>query len=121
MKAILLSLPLVGLLLATTPGADGQGKPQAGTAAGWVKYPKNPVLGGPLGTCFDVAVLREGGTYRLYFSWRPKRSIALVESKDGVAWGKPSIVLGPNKESGWEDDVNRPVVLKQGGRYVMWY
>jgi predicted GH43/DUF377 family glycosyl hydrolase len=79
------------------------------------------VLGGPLGTCFDVAVLREEGTYRLYFSWRPKRSIALVESKDGIAWGKPSIVLGPNQASGWEDEVNRPVVLKHGGRYQMWY
>src|SRR5262245_60165452 len=108
MKTILFSLLLVGLLLLHSPGADGQGKPQARTAAGWVTSPKSPVLGGPLGTCFDVAVLREGGTYRLYFSWRPKRSIALVESTDGVTWGKPSVVLGPNQASGWEDDVNRP-------------
>jgi hypothetical protein len=24
------------------------------TNAGWIKYDKNPVLGGDLGTCFDV-------------------------------------------------------------------
>jgi len=29
------------------------------TSAGWFKYENNPVLGGDLGTCFDVALLRE--------------------------------------------------------------
>ena len=86
-----------------------------------MKYDKNPVLGGSLGTCFDMSVLREGDKYRMWFSWRPKQSIALVESKDGLAWGEPAIVLGPNKASGWEDDVNRPVVVKEGGKYRMWY
>jgi len=89
--------------------------------AGWVKHPKNPVLGGDLGTCFDVSVLREGGIYRMWFSWRPKKSIALVESKDGVQWSKPVIVLGPNAKTDWEHDLNRPVVLKNRDRYQMWY
>jgi predicted GH43/DUF377 family glycosyl hydrolase len=57
----------------------------------------------------------------MWFSWRPKRSVALVESQDGFTWGEPSIVLGPNKASGWEDDINRPVVIKQDGKYRMWY
>jgi predicted GH43/DUF377 family glycosyl hydrolase len=100
-------------------------KPQAdsppGTTAGWSKYPNNPVLGANLGTCFDVSVLKENGTYRMWFSWRPKKSIALVESKDGVQWGKPLIVLGPNKETDWENDLNRPGVIKNGERYEMWY
>ncbi len=30
------------------------------TTAGWMKWPGNPVLGGALGTCFDIAVLRDG-------------------------------------------------------------
>ena len=59
--------------------------------------------------------------YRMWFSWRPKASIALVESKDGVAWGKPVIVLGPNRETDWESDVNRPVVIRTGDQYQMWY
>src|SRR6266478_1468000 len=29
------------------------------TAGGWRKYEANPVLGGSLGNCFDVALLRE--------------------------------------------------------------
>ena len=89
--------------------------------AGWTKYPNNPVLGGAYGTCFDVSVLKDAATYRMWFSWRPKASIALVESKDGFSWSTPEIVLGPDKSTGWENDVNRPVVLKKGDTYHMWY
>jgi predicted GH43/DUF377 family glycosyl hydrolase len=93
----------------------------ASTASGWVKHPQNPVLGGALGTCFDICVLKEGDTYRMWFSWRPRQSIALTESKDGIHWSKPVIVLGPNRASGWEDDVNRPVVLQRPDGYHLWY
>ena len=89
--------------------------------AGWRKYDKNPVLGGKLGTCFDVAVLNEEGTYSMYFSWRPKKSIALVDSLDGIHWSEPRIVLGPNPKSGWEGRINRPVVVKHKDGYHMWY
>ena len=91
------------------------------TTGGWVKYSGNPVLGGDYGTCFNVSVLKEGEVYRMWFSWRPRASIGLVESKDGFHWSKPVIVLGPNKASGWEDDINRPVVIKRNGIYHMWY
>jgi len=87
----------------------------------WQKSAANPVLGGELGTCFDVSVLKEGGLFRMWFSWRPKHSIALVESHDGVHWGSPTIVLSPNAESGWEDDVNRPSVIHTPDGYHMWY
>jgi beta-1,2-mannobiose phosphorylase / 1,2-beta-oligomannan phosphorylase len=91
------------------------------SAAGWHKYNGNPVLGGDLGTCFDICVLKNGEKYVMWFSWRPKKSIALVKSKDGVHWGKPVIVLGPNPKSGWEEDINRPVVLERPDGYHMWY
>jgi predicted GH43/DUF377 family glycosyl hydrolase len=96
-------------------------KPAAETAAGWQKYAHNPVLGGKLGTCFDISVLNKGDKYLMWFSWRPKKSIALVESPDGIHWSSPLIVLGPNAGSGWEADINRPVVIKRAGRYLMWY
>ena len=51
---------------------------------GWVKSPANPVLGDGLGTCFDACVLKEGNTFRMWFSWRPRKSIALTESRDGI-------------------------------------
>ncbi len=44
-----------------------------------------------------------------------------MESEDGLAWGEPRVVLGPNPASGWEEEVNRPVVLRDGGTYRMWY
>ena len=117
----LLMLPILGLLLWAAVQATEKDQPPTETTAGWVKYAKNPVLGGDLGTCFDISVLKEGDTYRMWFSWRPKKSIALVESKDGIEWSKPEIVLGPNDKTDWENDLNRPVVIKNGDLYQMWY
>jgi Glycosyl hydrolases family 32 N-terminal domain len=94
---------------------------KTGTSAGWHKYSSNPVLGGELGTCFDISVLKKGNEYLMWFSWRPKQSIALVKSNDGVHWTDPVIVLGPNRKSGWEDGVNRPVVIERSDGYHMWY
>jgi predicted GH43/DUF377 family glycosyl hydrolase len=92
------------------------------TSSAWVKYSGNPVLGGQYGTCFDISVLKEDPGYRMWVSWRPQHSIALVTSKDGLNFnGMPQAVLGP-RASGWEnDDVNRPVVIKLKDGYHMWY
>ena len=97
--------------------------PRAGSqVSGWQKFAGNPVMGGKYGTCFDIAVLRENRKYRMWLSWRPKQSVALVESDDGIHWSEPpQIVLGPRKETGWEDDINRPVVVKRDDGYHMWY
>lgn len=95
---------------------------KTGTAGGWEKYQGSPVLGGDYGTCFDIAVLRDGEKYRMYFSWRPKKSIAVVESADGINWSEPTIVMAPREtREGWEDDLNRPAVVKKDGKYHMWY
>lgn len=91
------------------------------TNAGWIKYAYNPVCGGSLGTCFDLSALKEGDIYRMWFSWRPRKSIALIESKDGIHWSEPVIALEPNALSGWETNMNRPVVIKRGEVYHMWY
>lgn len=93
---------------------------RASSTAPWTKYGDQPVLGGSLGTCFDICVLRDGNVYRMYFSWRPKASIALTTSADGIHWSDPQIVLPPTS-TGWEDDVNRPAVVKDHGGYHMWY
>lgn len=87
----------------------------------WVKYEGNPVLGGQYGTCFDICVLREAGQYRMWVSWRPKQSVAITESKDGIHWKPPQIVLGPRHETGWEGDINRPIVVHRKDGYHMWY
>ncbi len=80
------------------------------------------MLGGKtLGTIFDVSVLKDKEEYKMWCSWRPKKSIALSESRDGFHWTTPVVVLGPNPSSGWEDDINRPVVIKGNGLYRMWY
>ena len=92
------------------------------TRAGWAKYPGNPVFGGNLGTCFDISVLVEEGVYRMIFSWRPQKSIALTESSDGIHWTEPVILLGPRETpQHWEDQVNRPSIVRRDGKYHMWY
>jgi len=93
----------------------------AETSVGWRKYSGNPVVGGKLGSCFDVCVLRDGGKYRMWLSWRPHGSVALVQSLDGIHWSEPITVLEPNAGTGWQDVVNRPVVLKTTNGYQMWY
>lgn len=111
------------LLLAAAAALQAQtGTTNLAPNGGWEKYSGNPVLGGQYGTCFDVSVLHEGDTFRMWVSWRPRQSVALVESKDGLHWdGPPKIVLGPNRASGWEADINRPVVIKRQDGYHMRY
>jgi beta-1,2-mannobiose phosphorylase / 1,2-beta-oligomannan phosphorylase len=91
------------------------------TALGWEKHPASPVLGGKLGTCFDVTVLKDDNRYRMWFSWRPHKSIALVESRDGIQWSDPVKALTPNTETDWEANVNRPVVIRREDGYHLWY
>ncbi|GHT18770.1 hypothetical protein FACS1894189_7040 [Planctomycetales bacterium] len=96
--------------------------PAQETSTGWVKYENSPVLGGAeLGTCFDVSLIQEDGVFKMWFSWRPKKSIAYTESKDGISWTEPKIVLAPNPDTDWENDLNRPGVLKRDGVYHLWY
>lgn len=110
--------PELGRLEAAQPMQTPQSAPKK--PAAWVKHAGNPVLGGDLGTCFDLCVLRDGGKYRTWFSWRPKKSIAVTDSLDGVHWSEPKIVLGPTA-TGWEDDINRPCVVKRADGYHLWY
>src|SRR5262249_4707055 len=59
-------LPAVGAPEAPAAAEARQERAQADGreegAAGWRKFADNPVLGGDLGTCFDVSLLREGQT-----------------------------------------------------------
>jgi hypothetical protein len=117
----LVAIFFLGFFLGTGSQTAGQDKSTTETTAGWAKSPKSPVLDGDLGTCFDVSVLKEGDQYRMWFSWRQRKSIALVESKDGIGWSNPVVVLGPNDKTDWEEDINRPVVIRHGGLNRMCY
>lgn len=92
-----------------------------GCYAGWRKYEGNPVIGEDVGETFDAIVLKLPDRYRMYFSWRSMLSVALAESKDGIHWSDPVIVMQADKECGWQDDVNRQIVLFKGGKYHMWF
>ncbi len=86
------------------------------------KYEGNPVLGGKeIGVCFDVYVWKDKGRYRMDFSWRTHKSLAVSFSDDGLHWSEPVITLGFDESSGWEDNINRNCVIFDDGKYKMWY
>jgi predicted GH43/DUF377 family glycosyl hydrolase len=89
----------------------------------WQKYTGNPVLGGELGTCFDVSVDIVDGHHRMWFSWRPKRGIGYAESVDGLHWTvRDDVVLGRDPDDPAESiEVTRPFVLDEGDHLTMWY
>ena len=102
------------------------------TTGGWAKYAGNPLPGlsyEKYGTIFDISVLKEDGTYRMWVSWRSMKCIALVESVDGIHWSDPVCVLSPDTTIGLDDDpdakwlsnLNRPVVLKKDNVYHLWF
>jgi predicted GH43/DUF377 family glycosyl hydrolase len=89
----------------------------------WDKYPGNPVLGGELGTCFDMSVDVRDGLHRMWFSWRPRRGIGYAESRDGLNWtAREDVVLRGNADDPAESiEVTRPYVLVEGNQLTMWY
>lgn len=87
----------------------------------FTKYANNPVFGGKeTGTTFDAYVSKQDKMLRMDFSYREKRSCAVVFGTDGINWSEPIITLSPNPESGWENDINRNCVLYVDGVYKMW-
>jgi beta-1,2-mannobiose phosphorylase / 1,2-beta-oligomannan phosphorylase len=100
-----------------------RGSPRAASGAEWVKFEGNPVMGGALGTCFDMSVIVADGRHRMWFSWRPKRGIGYAESADGFTWEvRDEIVLGHLPDDPAEQlEVTRPFVLDEGDHLTMWY
>lgn len=92
------------------------------TGGNWKKFDGDPILGDEkIGTCFDIFLLEEPDELRMYFSWRPKKSLAVTTSKDGINWSPLKIILEPRQDTAWEDDLNRNCIVKVGGKYHMWY
>jgi hypothetical protein len=65
-----LMVPLFVPVSLAVAQADKPDKPPTSTTVSWVRFPKNPILGDKLGTCFDFSVLNEGDTFLMWFSWR---------------------------------------------------
>jgi len=88
----------------------------------FTKHPANPIYGGETtGTIFDVFVTRLGTGYRMDFSWRPQKALAVAFSDDGLKWTFPEKVMEHDPASGWEDDINRNGFIFHNDRYEMWY
>ena len=49
------------------------------------------------------------------------RSIAMVESKDGIHWTYPQVCISPDPSCSWMEEVNRQIVIEKDNRYYMWF
>ena len=88
----------------------------------FTKNPANPIYGGPSsGSLFDVYVWRDNGKFRMDFSYRREKALAVAFSDDGLHWSEPVITLRNDPSTGWEDNINRHCILKIDGKYKMWY
>ncbi|MBO4356172.1 MAG: hypothetical protein J5850_04900, partial [Clostridia bacterium] len=88
------------------------------------KFDNAPVFGNKeTGTMFDAYIWKQNGRLRMDLSWRPKKSLAVTFSDDGVHWDEPRITLSPEKSEKWEQDLNRNCVIENpfGDGYLMWY
>lgn len=86
------------------------------------KSPNNPIYGSKsTGTLFDVLVQKEDGRFRMDFSWRSKKALAVAFSDDGSHWSDPQITLHCDPNTGWEDNNNRNCVVRIGDTWHMWY
>lgn len=82
-----------------------------GTTAGWKKA-KYPLFEPALNTMFDSYVIKEDGIYKMWFSWRPTKSIMYTTSTDGIHWEPFCCVLTRQLDSSWEaDKVSRPTLV----------
>jgi hypothetical protein len=97
------------------------------TAAGWRKARENPLLGGDLGTCFDVTLLQEYDTYRMWYSageqYEPN-AIGYATSTNGLRWikHKANPVFTADSSSRWEQHkVTASQVIVVGDWHLMVY
>lgn len=93
-----------------------------GCAPGWSRHPDNPIMGDDYGETYDLSIVHlDDGRKRMYLSIRNNRSIGYTESDDGVHWTPVQKILSPRPELVWEEDINRPMVILQDGKFYMWY
>ena len=73
----------------------------------------------------DPSVVRVGNEWWMYYTCAATDvldEIALAVSRDGVVWEKRGIVLRPGAPGAWDALlVGRPSVLRENGRFRMWY
>ncbi|GAA3685571.1 MULTISPECIES: family 43 glycosylhydrolase [Acetobacter] len=108
---ILAGAPIIPL------GGCSQGQAQSQ----WKFFSGNPVIGNAYGSCFDPYVILDDGLFRMWFSWRPKQAIAYCESRDGMVWSTPRVVLTTDPSQKGQIEVNRCSVLRHNGQYVMYF
>jgi len=96
----------------------------------WQKCASNPVLDiGPSGSSDDESVtepsvIKDGNTYKMWFTANDSGPVGYAISDDGINWTKypRNPVLDFGAPGSWDDaEVDNPFVIKNCDVYEMWY
>jgi hypothetical protein len=89
----------------------------------WIKYAGNPVKTGSM--AMDPYVLKEGGTYKMWYTHRNDAdtiwTIHYATSADGITWTGDTEVLAASGSGYDATKVGGPTVINDGGTYKMWF
>ena len=94
----------------------------------WTKFPGNPVLPPTVGswayTLQNPHVMKDGDTYRMWFSANDLVSIKIgyAFSVDGVSWTMHTSPVLVGSSSSWDSaSVSTPAAIREGASLTMWY
>lgn len=74
--------------------------------------------------CVNPSVITEGSLYVMYYNGNDGASYRIIrcESDDGISWRNFQLVINTGSMPGYDDtDCIGPNVIKDSGRYKMWY
>jgi len=99
----------------------------------WSYSSFNAVLAGTAGSwdsagVYEPWVIKDGSTYKMWYSGTNSdtsvQKIGYATSADGINWTKSGSnpIMNPGASGQWDDlTVMRPMVIKEGSAYKMWY
>ena len=88
---------------------------------GWNKIENNPVWGDrKTGIMFDPYVYMDHDVFHMVVSNRNKKSLAIIQSTDGIHWDEYRDILN-GRQFSWDEVVNRGCLICHKGKYYLWY
>ena len=107
--------------IASVGNGSGYNPCTIGCYQGWVRDKRNPMIHLNYQNANDPSVVKAGGEYYMYFTWRTMDRITMIKSRDGEVWTDPQINFLPQMDLDWEEEVSQPCVIYKDGIFEMWY
>lgn len=101
---------------------------QSGEPGNWTKYSGNPVMTPSQEWestfIWHANVMKDGFTYKMWYTANDPSHIGYATSVDGILWNKhaENPILAPGSVGEWDEIfVGEPYVIKEDNQYKMWF